>query len=66
MITFFVIAGVILVYDKHAWLIIIVGAILVDKELTMPVVPEYTNNNKPCNDSLIFYTIHVAFTFQFE
>jgi hypothetical protein len=55
MITFFVIAGVILVYDKHAWLIIIVEVILVDKELTTLVVPKYTNNNKTCNDSLILH-----------
>jgi hypothetical protein len=48
------------VYDKHAWVIIIVGVILVDKELTTLVVPKYTDNNKPCNDSLI-YTMHVAF-----
>jgi hypothetical protein len=44
MIMFFVIAGVILVYDKNAWVIIIVGVILVDKELTMSVVPKYTDN----------------------
>jgi hypothetical protein len=42
-------------YDKHAWVIIIVGVILVDKELTTSVVPEYTDNNKPCNDSLILH-----------
>jgi hypothetical protein len=55
MITFFVIAGVILVYDKHAWVIIIVGVILVDKELTTSVVSKYTDNNMPSNDSLILH-----------
>jgi hypothetical protein len=45
----------ILVYDKHAWVIIIVGVILVHKELTTSVVPKYTDNNKPCNDSLILH-----------
>ena len=55
MITCFVIVGVILEHDKHAWVIIIVGVILVYKELTMSVVPEYTDNNKPCNDLLILH-----------
>jgi hypothetical protein len=55
MIMCFVILGVILVYDKHAWVIIIVGVFLVYKELTTSVVPKYTDNNKPCNDSLILH-----------
>jgi hypothetical protein len=51
------------VYDKHAWVIIIVGVILVDKELTTSDVPKYTDNNKPCNDLLIFtqYMLHLHF-----
>ena len=39
MIMCFVIAGVIPVYDRHAWVIIIVGVILVHKEPTTSVVP---------------------------
>jgi hypothetical protein len=43
------------VYDKHTWVIIIVGVILVYKELTTSAVPKYTDNNKPCNDLSILH-----------
>ena len=42
-------------YDKHTLVIIIVGVILVYKELTTSVVPNCTDNNKPCDDLL---TLH--------
>ena len=47
-------------YDKHTWVIIIVGVILVYKELTTSVVPKYTDNNKTWSDLLIFtqYMLH--------
>jgi len=39
MITCVVIAGVVTLYDTQTWIIIIVGVILVYKELTTSVVP---------------------------
>ena len=39
MITCVVIAEVVIVYDTQIWIIIIVGVILVYKELTTSVVP---------------------------
>ena len=55
--------GVILIYDIHAWVIIMVGVILVYKELTTSVVPKYTDNNKTWSDLLIFtqYMLHLCF-----
>ena len=54
--------GVILIYDIHAWVIIMVGG-LVDKALTTSVVPKYTDNNKTWSDLLIFtqYMLHLRF-----
>ena len=66
MITRFVIAGVILVYDNHAWIIIVVGVILVYKELTMSVVPKCTDNNKSYGDLLIFTQCMLHFVFRFR
>ena len=40
-------------YDEHTLVIIIVGVVLVSKELTTSVVPKCTDNNKPCGDLLI-------------
>ena len=50
-------------YDKHTWVIIIVGVTLVYKVLTTSVVPKYTDNNKPCGDLLIItqYMLHLRF-----
>ena len=66
MIMCFVIAGVTLVYDRHAWVIIIVGVILVYKELTMSDVPKCTDNNKPYGGLLIFTQCMLRFSFQFK
>ena len=66
MIMCFVIAGVIPVYDRHAWVIIIVGVILVYKELTMSVVPKCTDNNKSYGDLLVFTQCMLHFAFRFR
>ena len=52
-------AGVILVYDEHIWVIIIVGVILACKGLTTSVVPKCTNNNKLV--TYWFYTMYFVF-----
>ena len=65
MIMCFIIAGVIPVYDKHAWVSIIVGVILMYKELTMSVVPKCTHNNKSHGDLLVFTQCMLRFAFRF-
>ena len=66
MIMCFIIAGVIPVYDTHAWVIIIIGVILVYKELTMSVVPKCTDNNKSYGDLLILHNVYCILYFNSE
>ena len=50
-------------YDESTLVIIIVGVVLMYKELTTSVVPKCTDNNKPCGDLLIItqYILHLCF-----
>ena len=60
MITCVVIAEVVTVYDTQTWIIIIVGVILVYKELTTSVVP-YVPTTISRMVTYWFYTMYVAF-----
>ena len=66
MITYVVIAGVVTVYDTQTWIIIIVGVILVYKELTTSVVPYVPTTNKSYGDLLIFTQCMLHFVFRFR